>query len=74
MEQEEELESLSYLYSEDELIILSNASVVKSPLGKSPVHLQVRVQSSPENEISPIKSLLDLEWGASLITIRDFIT
>ncbi|KAK8821313.1 hypothetical protein WA538_005940 [Blastocystis sp. DL] len=52
-EQEEELESLSYLYTEEELIVLN----------RDPVHIQVRVSSSVESGGSPIKALLDLEWG-----------
>ncbi|KAK8801281.1 hypothetical protein JH06_3451 [Blastocystis sp. subtype 4] len=52
-EQEEELESLGYLYTEEELIIQN----------RDPVHIQVRVSSEIENGGSPIKALLDLSWG-----------
>ncbi|CBK23004.2 uncharacterized protein [Blastocystis hominis] len=52
-EQEEELESLPFIYSEEELIVLS----------KDPVHIQIRVSSTMKNGGSPLKALLDLNWG-----------
>ena len=66
MEQEEELESLAYIYTEDEWIVVSMLFPFTSLLGKSPVHIQIRVHSSPESNSSPIKALLDLQWGPSL--------
>ena len=67
MEQEEELESLAYIYTEDEWIVVSMLFPLNSLIGKSPVHIQIRVQSSPESNSSPIKALLDLQWGPSLL-------
>lgn len=64
-EQEEELESLPFIYSEEELIVLSRICSLVGHVDRDPVHIQIRVASSMKNGESPIKALLDLNWGES---------